>query len=257
MEAAVLQSSLCSFPLSIISRYLANRNRRVSFRTTLRMQLIPAEHEVGQIVAATRMAPAPSHTLVSHQNLQETQSFERQADGIQTDLSNPAQRGERTALPTGTTIQIQQRDKGSGSQIISQNVSANKIIAPFPAESEVVVGGVDETVLLLDKVVGCALEKVSLDPQLPDRPLDCGSAALAEPGQISRGNGHISAFCLPKAAGERLPAWWCGTRAVSVIRLLGSAGQVVVHRQCHERRIRLKHCSLSTIPKKGAQTQAP
>ena len=80
-EAADIRSARCCLPLSIIFRYLVNRYRLVNFRTTFRSQLVPAEDEIGGVVAAARMAPAAGHTLVPHQSLQETQSFERQADG--------------------------------------------------------------------------------------------------------------------------------------------------------------------------------
>lgn len=110
-ETTILCSALCFLPLTIISRYLINRYRLVSFRTTRRRRrVVPAEHKVGQIVAVVGMAVEASHTLAPYQGLQEPQSLQRQTycglRHIQTGLCNPSQRGERTALPTGTAVQI-------------------------------------------------------------------------------------------------------------------------------------------------------
>lgn len=68
-EVVELRNALCSFPLSIISRYLVSRYRLVIFRTTLRKQLIPAEDEIGEVVAAAGIAAVAGHTLVPHNGL--------------------------------------------------------------------------------------------------------------------------------------------------------------------------------------------
>ena len=93
------------------------------------------------------MASAAGHTLVPYQGLQETQSFQCQTHGgfshVQTKSGNPAQRGERTALPTCTAVQIQQRDEGSRCQTVGQNIPADQGVAAFPAKPKIAVGGVD------------------------------------------------------------------------------------------------------------------
>lgn len=187
---------LCSFPLSIISRYLVNRDRVVIFQTTLRQQLIPAEYEIGEVVVATGIATVAGHTFVLHYGLQETQSFDRQAHRglchIQPSPRDPSERRKRTAFPTGAAIQIQQSDKGSGGQIIGQNVPADQSVAPFPAKPEMAVGGVDQMVLPFTKMVAVALEQVTLGAEFLYSLLGCGGTALAEPGLSSKGNGHIS-----------------------------------------------------------------
>ena len=180
-------------------RYLVNKDRLVSFRTThRRRQLVPAEHKVGQIVAAAGMAAVPGHTLVSHNGLQEPQSFQSQADGGlghgQSHLGNPPKRRKCPAFPTGTAVQIQQRDKGGRSQIIGQNVPAYQGVAALPTEPEVAVGGIDQVVLLFAKVVAVALEQVALGAEFLHSLLGCGSAALAESGQSGKGNGYIPAL---------------------------------------------------------------
>ena len=162
MERSDLCRTLCSLPLSIIPRYLVNKYRLVIFRTTLRRQLVPAEYKVGEVVAATGMAAVLGYALVPYQSLQEPQSLQSQADGGlghgQSHLGNPSKRRECPAFPTGTAVQIQQCDEGSGGQIIGQNVPANQGIAAFPAEPEVTVRSIDQVVLLLAKMVAVALE---------------------------------------------------------------------------------------------------
>ena len=182
----------------MISRYLVNKDRLVSFRTTLRGKLVPTKNEVGQIVAAAGMAPAAGHTLVPYQCLQEAQSFQCKADGglghIQTGLGNPPERGECAAFPTGTAVQIQQRDKGSRSQIIGKNVPADQSVAAFPAEPKITVGGIDQMVLLLIKMIAVALEQVALGTEFLHSLL-CGSGtALAEPGKSGKGSSYILAL---------------------------------------------------------------
>ena len=99
------------------------------------------------------MAAVSGHTLVSHNGLQEPQSFQRHAHGglghVQTCLCSPVQRGECPAFPTGAAVQIQQGEKGGGSEIIGQNVPADQGVAALPAELKIAVGGIDKPVLLL------------------------------------------------------------------------------------------------------------
>ena len=198
-EAACLCSILCSLPLSIIPSYLVNRYMLVSFRTTLRRRyLVPAEHKVGEVVAAAGIAATAGHALVPYQCLQEPQSFQRHAHGglghVQARLCNPVQRGKCSALSTGAAVQIQQRDKGSGGQIIGQNVPADQSVAALPTEPEVAVGGIDQVVLLLAKVVAVTLEQVSLGAEFLHSLLGCGGAVLAEPGKSGKGNSYIPAL---------------------------------------------------------------
>ena len=144
------------------------------------------------------MASVAGHTLVPYQGLQEPQSLQRQTYRglchIQTDLSNPAQRGECPAFPPSAAVQIQQRDEGGGSQIIGQNVPADQGVAAFTAEPEIVVRGVDKPVLLLAKMVAVALEQVALSAEFLHSLLGCGGTALAEPGQSGEGNSYIPAL---------------------------------------------------------------
>ena len=232
-ETTILCSTLCSFPLSIISCYPINNIKLVIFRTTLRRQLIPAEDEIGEVVAAAGIAAVAGHTLVPHNGLQETQNLQCQTHGglshVQTKSGNPPERGERTAFATGTAVEIQQRDEGSGGQVIGKNVPTDQSIAPFPAEPEVAVGGVDKPVLFLAKMVAVTLEEVSLSAKLLHSLLGCGAAALAEPGQNCKGYGHISSLpASQKEQNKGHPLGGVGQRSVGnqVVGYCGNRMQV-------------------------------